>query len=406
MKRIIASLLVFAVLITSMVFTASALSTGITLETGADNTNIRIGEELFPVTVNETYTYEYRMSIGKRLTAIDAELTYDTDGLELVSYEFPSLGNSNVFSGEYESALHFNYLNTGGVSLASNVLIRASFRIKATGTHDVKMNIIDMCRYQEVKIVENETVLSDFSSEELMTDSDDKSSSIYIQIDDKYYKVKRNGTYTYTCYFKTNTRVGTLNAYTYLSGYLYNNQTYIYTRIYTTSGRMFDTDDSILLSLSLKVDPSTINGIYDIRTSISNVLDINDDIISDYTYRAVLEGMEYITERPNQPTGPYVMPSSPPTQAPTQRPTSAPTAPPTQRPTQAQPTQVPTQAPTQVMPTASPPQPTTQPSTQPYNYDLIGDVDNDGDVTSLDITYIQRWLVNYSVQYPIGEKRN
>ena len=62
---------------------------------------------------------------------------------------------------------------------------------------------------------------------------------------------------------------------------------------------------------------------------------------------------------------------------------------------------VPTEAPTQ-RPTQAP----TEAPTQPYNYDLIGDVDNDGDVTSLDITYIQRWLVNYSVPYPVGEKRN
>ena len=81
---------------------------------------------------------------------------------------------------------------------------------------------------------------------------------------------------------------------------------------------------------------------------------------------------------------PYV-----PTDAPTQKPTTAPTQAPTQKPTTA-PTQPPTQAPTQ--------KPTTAPAV------IRGDADDDGDITIVDATCIQRYELGLPLGFPINER--
>lgn len=391
MKKLLISLLVIAILISSLVFATSAKTANDIAASGDSDTNIRIGDVLYPVEKGETYTYEYRLNINKKLTAIDAALTYDTSGLELVSYEFPVLGNNNVYSGTYENVLHFNYLDTSGIAFDSNstVLIRATFKVLNTGTYDIGLNIIDMCRYQEVKIVENEAVLSEFYSQELITDNVDDS-LVYIETGGKYYKVRRNRTYNYICYLKTDTRVGSITASTEFSNYLTTNSS-TSVNYSSTSGKMYDKDDSVLITIPITVSSNANNVIIYLNTRLW-IKDINEDRIEDYTINQVLKGMDYTTEKPDLPVS-VPWPTTAPTQAP---------------PTQAPPTQAPTQAPPTQAPATMPPTtaPATQPSTQPYNYDLIGDVDNDGEVTSLDITFIQRWLADYTVQYPIGEKRN
>lgn len=77
--------------------------------------------------------------------------------------------------------------------------------------------------------------------------------------------------------------------------------------------------------------------------------------------------------------------TEPPTQAPTQKPTQAPTQAPTQKPTQA-----PTQAPTQ--------KPTTAPTV------VRGDADDDGDITIVDVTFIQRYELGIPLGTPINKK--
>ena len=94
-----------------------------------------------------------------------------------------------------------------------------------------------------------------------------------------------------------------------------------------------------------------------------------------------------------QNTSPAAAPTEAPTQAPTQAPTVAPTAAPTEKPTQA-PTEAPTEKPTQA-PTAAPTEkPTQAPTEAPTEPKVInwGDVDDDGVVTIIDATAIQRHL--------------
>ena len=38
------------------------------------------------------------------------------------------------------------------------------------------------------------------------------------------------------------------------------------------------------------------------------------------------------------------------------------------------------------------------------NRTMIGDVDGSGDLEIVDATFIQRWLAEFNVQFPIGQK--
>ena len=105
-----------------------------------------------------------------------------------------------------------------------------------------------------------------------------------------------------------------------------------------------------------------------------------------YAYTSVdsLTPTETPTQAPTQ--APTQKPTEAPTQAPTQAPTAAPTQAPTQKPTQA-PTQKPTEAPTQA-PTEAPV--------------LKGDSDDDGVVTIIDVTFIQRHMLALKLPRPIN----
>ena len=86
-------------------------------------------------------------------------------------------------------------------------------------------------------------------------------------------------------------------------------------------------------------------------------------------------------------TAPETQAPPQPTQAPTQKPTQAPTQAPTQKPTQA-PTQAPTQKPTESSGTPV----------------LYGDADDDGEVTIIDATMIQRYEADIPMSKPINER--
>ena len=326
MKKKLSVLLAIVIVLTSLIIPVSADTAGSTTE----GTYINTVDTLYPVTKGDTYTYEYRLNLGKKLTAIDASLSYDTVGLELVNYTFPILGNS-VNAGTYGGKLYFNYASATGIEFSgsSAVLIRATFKVKAeNGTFDVHTDIMDMSRYQEVKIVDNGTVISSFIHNELITDDDSKT-SIYIKTGNKYYKVKRGKTYNYICYLKTDERVGNLEATTkYSSDGLSTEKSssyynYSYRSVKTTyqsySGKSFAEDNTVLVSIPFTVSEYAYdNSNYYISTSISKLLDINDDTISRYTITEVIEGLSYITNDPNEP------PTEPvPTEAPPE-PTEAP----------------------------------------------------------------------------------
>lgn len=372
MKKKLSVLLAIVIVLTSLIIPVSADTAGST----TDGAYINTGGTLYPVTKGDTYTYEYRLNLGKKLTAIDASLSYDTAGLELVNYSFPILGSS-AYVGTYGGKLYINYSSATGIEFSgsSAVLIRATFKVKAeNGTFDVHTDITDMARYQEVKIVENGTVISSFNHNELITDDDSKT-SIYIETGDKYYKVKRGKTYNYICYLKTDERVGNLEATTkYSSDGLSTDKSSSYYDYYTRSvkttyqsysGKSFAEDNTVLVSIPFTVKSNAYdNTTYSITTSISKLLDINEDTISRYTVTEVIEGLSYTMYDPNAPTE---APTEAPTTAPTEPPTTAPTEPPTTAPTEA-PTEPPTEPPFE--PTEAPWYPPTEPveyPTEPYH---------------------------------------
>ena len=332
MKKKLSVLLAIVIVLTSLIIPVSADTAGST----TDGTYINTGDTLYPVTKGDTYTYEYRLNLGKKLTAIDASLSYDTAGLELVNYSFPILGSS-ANAGTYGGKLYFNYSSATGIEFSgsSAVLIRATFKVKAeNGTFDVHTDIMDMSRYQEVKIVENGTVISNFNHDELITDDDSKT-SIYIKTGNKYYKVKRGKTYNYICYLKSDERVGNLEATTkYSSDGLSTDKSSSYYDYYTRSvkttyqsysGKSFAEDNTVLVSIPFTVKSNAYdNTTYSISTSISKLLDINDDTISRYTITEVIDGLSYTTVDPH-PIPTEAPPTEPATEAPWYPPTEAPT---------------------------------------------------------------------------------
>lgn len=286
---------------------------------------ISICDKLYPVTKGDTYTYEYRLNLGKKLTAIDASLSYDVSGLELVNYSFPILGDSTN-TGTYGGKLYFNYSNQNGIMFGSNteVLIRATFKVTAsTGAYDIHTDIKDMARYQEVKIVDNGVVITDFTCDELITD-DDSQTSIYINTGNKYYKVKRGKTYNYICYLQTDDLVGNLVAYTDYSSYELSTSSSTRTTYHSYSGKSFAADNTVLVTIPFTVSNyANDNSTYYISTSFSTLLDINEDRITRYKITKVIDGLSYVERDPNEPpTEPVPTEAPEPTESP--EPTEAP----------------------------------------------------------------------------------
>lgn len=310
MKKRISILLAIVIVITSLIIPVTANGT----DGSSDGAYISTGDKQYPVTMGDTYTYEYRLNLGKKLTAIDASVSYDTDGLELVNYTFPILGDS-ANAGTYGGKLYFNYSSAAGISFSSDssVLIRATFKVKSvSGTFDVHTDITDMARYQEVKLVENGIVLNSFTHKELITDDDSKT-SIYIETGNKYYKVKRGKTYNYICYLKTDERVGNLVANTNYDSYGLSTSSSTRTTYQSYSGKSFAEENTVLVSIPFTVSNyANDNNNYYIYTNISKLQDINEDTISRYTITEVIEGLSYVTRDPNEPPTEPVPTEAPP----------------------------------------------------------------------------------------------
>jgi len=136
------------------------------------------------------------------------------------------------------------------------------------------------------------------------------------------------------------------------------------------------------LKNSYSFTPSAV-GSYTLTVSVQG----SDNTTVERTYAYTSVNSLSPTESVIIPTDPTSAPTTAPTQAPTQKPTQKPTQAPTQAPTQ-KPTQKPTQA------------PTTAP-TEAQSY-MRGDADGDGDITIVDVTFIQR----YDLGIPLGNSIN
>ena len=109
----------------------------------------------YKVSPNEVIEYVYYLNIGENLCSLEADLYYDSDGLELikpldeenepdVSMIFPRIGDY-VMLKEYSGRIRYIYTNPMGQGFKTNTaeLIRTKFRVTATkGTYEIN-NMID-----------------------------------------------------------------------------------------------------------------------------------------------------------------------------------------------------------------------------------------------------------------------
>lgn len=150
---------------------------------------------------------------------------------------------------------------------------------------------------------------------------------------------------------------------------------------------------------------SSVGGVRDISTSQTRINDTSREktegyIVEVYKDSTIFYGTNLYENR-IIPAATYIVPQrtsaiAQPTEAPA--PTQAPTDPP-------KPTDPPTEAPKPTDPPTEAPKPTDPPlPTEPPVEVILGDADDDGEPTVLDVTYIQRYEANIDLPSPLNEK--
>ena len=142
----------------------------------ADGLFIKVGGELYEVEKGDVFTYRYYLSVDTqyKVSSLDINMFYDTEGLDVVPYtdsygdvdlakHFPLISGGVVHNFNIDGEIYYNYSSVAGTRLPDGSLIfEAQFKVTADqGIYEISEKIVTMADSDMNKLVYDEVVLQD-----------------------------------------------------------------------------------------------------------------------------------------------------------------------------------------------------------------------------------------------------
>ena len=137
---------------------------------------VKVGGELYEVNKGDTFTYNYYLSVDTALkvSSLDINMFYDTEGLDLVPFtddygdvdmakHFPIISGGTVQNFAIDGEIYYNYSSVAGIRLPENSMIfTAQFKVTADkGIYEITEKVVTMADSDMNKIVYDAVVLQD-----------------------------------------------------------------------------------------------------------------------------------------------------------------------------------------------------------------------------------------------------
>ncbi len=128
----------------------------------------------FAVNKGDVVTYNYYLSVDSslKISSLDINMFYDTEGLEFLPYtdeygdvdlvkHFPKISGGVVNNFGIDGEIYYNYSNVAGVRLANNALVfTGEFKVTADkGTYNINSKMITMADSDMNKIVYDQQII-------------------------------------------------------------------------------------------------------------------------------------------------------------------------------------------------------------------------------------------------------
>ncbi len=141
-----------------------------------DGLFVKVGGELYEVNKGDTFTYNYYLSVDSslKISSLDINMFYDTEGLDLVPFtdeygdvdlakHFPKISGGVVHNFAIDGEIYYNYSSVAGIRLSDDSLIfTAQFKVTADkGIYEITEKMITLADSDMNKIVYDEVVIQD-----------------------------------------------------------------------------------------------------------------------------------------------------------------------------------------------------------------------------------------------------
>ncbi len=206
---------------------SEAVAPEISTENTEKHVYVVVDGEKHEVSKGEVFTYKYTMSVDNalKISSLDINIFYDTEGLELIPFidttgdvdikkHFPIIHGGCVYNFKLDGEILFNYSNVAGVRLADNaVVFTGQFVITADeGTYNIDSRLMTLADADMNKIVYNGKVLQPNvysvntvfkETHSVDTDQTEKPETpqdpegLYIKVGDKYYEARAGKEYEF-----------------------------------------------------------------------------------------------------------------------------------------------------------------------------------------------------------------
>ena len=164
MKKLIAILLTLAVTVAAVPFIAASA------DDAGGNVTVKTGRNTYLVSEGEVIEYVYYLNFNDKITSLEAELSYDTQGLELIvdiagydeEYEayaalFPTIKDIVVINYDVPGSMAYNLSRPAGTksfNKNTSVLIRAAFKVTASqGVYEINNDIAELSGLDEHRYI-------------------------------------------------------------------------------------------------------------------------------------------------------------------------------------------------------------------------------------------------------------
>ena len=183
MKKLISLLLIVTMVLS--LFTIVPISVGATQASPgsvqADNgLYVKLGDDLYEVNKGDIVTYNYYLTVNtqNKISSIDVNMSYDTEGLDLIPFtdeygeidakkHFPDIYGGCVGNFNIDGKIYYNYSSVTGVRLKNDLpLFTCQFKVTASeGTYEIGEQLVTLADVEMNKIVYAEEIIQKIFTE-------------------------------------------------------------------------------------------------------------------------------------------------------------------------------------------------------------------------------------------------
>lgn len=248
MKKLVSLLLIVVMVLSIFTIVPSSVGAASSSQVSVQADNglyVKAGNNVHEVKKGDLFNYTYYLTLDDtvKISSLDINVFYDTDGLDLVPFvdsygdvdmekHFPIIYGGCVHNFDIDGEIYFNYSNIKGVRFTNDaVIFTAQFKVTADkGTYEISDKIVTLADSDMNKIVYDKTVIqkiftnkvevTDIKSVEQTDNSDvqipslpDEYDKARVVVDGTNYNLKKGDiiTYVYTMNVDDALRISSLD---------------------------------------------------------------------------------------------------------------------------------------------------------------------------------------------------